>query len=105
NYCVTVTDGAGCLTSACVSINQNPPLSVSISTPSHVCPGGTAPITAVANGGQAPYTYQWNTGQSTATIVQPVGNYTVTIHDTSGFSCTATATVAISNEPTIVITS
>src|SRR6202007_1873339 len=93
NYCVMVTDGAGCIANACVSVNQNSPLSVSISNPSNVCPGGSTSITAIPNGGQAPYDYQWNTGQSTATITQPVGSYTVTIHDTSGVSCSATAVV------------
>jgi PKD repeat protein len=105
NYCVTITDGAGCVANACVSVNQNSPLSINITTPSHVCPGGVTNVTAVPSGGQAPYVYQWNTGQSTATITQPVGSYTVTIHDTSGISCTATATVSISNEPQIVIAS
>ncbi len=105
NYCVTVTDGAGCVANACVSINQNSPLNVTTSTPSNVCPGGSTSVTAIPNGGQAPYTYSWNTGQSTATITQPAGTYTVTVHDTSGVSCSATAIVTISIEPPIIITS
>jgi len=105
NYCVTVTDGNGCVANACVSVNQNAPLNLTVSNPSNVCPGGTTAVTATANGGQAPYHYLWNTGQTTATITQPAGTYTVSVYDTTGVTCTASATVTISIEPPIVITS
>lgn len=105
NYCVTVTDGNGCIANACVSINQNPPLNLTISNPSHVCPGATTNVSANVNGGQAPYSYLWNTGQNTSTVTEPAGTYTVTIHDASGANCAASATVTVSVEPPITISS
>lgn len=103
NYCVQVTDGGGCTTSACVTVTQNPPISASIGTPQNICPGAMTTITANGNGGQPPYAYLWNTGQTTQSIVQPQGNYTVTVSDATGTSCSATATVTISEEPPIVL--
>jgi len=103
NYCVNVTDGGGCTTTACVTIIQNQPIGVSIGTPQNVCPGGMATITATGTGGQPAYSYLWNTGQTTQSIVQPPGNYTVAISDVTGSSCSATATVTISQEPPIVL--
>lgn len=103
SYCCTVTDGGGCQTTACVTINQNPPVTASIGTPQNVCPGGTTTITASGGGGQAPYAYLWNTGQTTASIVQGVGTYTVTVSDATGSSCSATATVTITQAPTMTL--
>jgi large repetitive protein len=103
NYCCTVTDGGGCQTTACVTVNQNPPVTASIGTPQNVCPGGTTTITASGGGGQAPYSYLWNTGQTTASVVQPQGTYTVTVSDATGTSCSATATVTISQSPTMTL--
>lgn len=103
NYCCTVTDGGGCQSTACVTINQNPPVTASIGTPQSVCAGGTTTLTATGGGGQAPYSYLWSTGQTTSSIVQPQGTYTVTVSDVTGSNCSATATVTISQSPPIVL--
>ncbi len=99
NYCVTVTDGGGCLANACVTVNQNAPLSVSIATPGNVCPGASTTVTANPLGGQAPYNYLWSNGQGTQSITQTAGTYSVTVTDAVGGSCTATASVTITQEP------
>jgi len=103
NYCVSVTDGGGCSTTACANIIQNQPLAASISTPPVICPGAMTTITASGSGGQAPFSYAWNTGQTTQSVAQPAGNYTVVISDATGSSCSATATVNITQEAPIVL--
>ncbi|MDP1744153.1 MAG: SprB repeat-containing protein, partial [Bacteroidota bacterium] len=95
NHCVTVTDGAGCIKTACVTIVQNPQISVTIAAPQNICPGGTATVTAVGVGGQPPYSYLWSSLETTQSIVKPLGTYTVTISDITGISCSATANVTI----------
>lgn len=104
SYCVTVTDLGGCITTACVAVNQNPQISVTIAIPPDICPGGTAAVTALGTGGQAPYSYLWNTLETTQSIIKPVGTYTVTLSDIIGSSCSATANVTITEETPISTT-
>lgn len=101
SYCVTVTDGGGCIANACVVVAQNTPVTASIGTPPTVCPGASTTITAVGSGGQPPYSFLWNTGQTTPSISKPAGTYTVTLSDITGSSCSATATVTIQQETPI----
>jgi len=71
SYTVTVTDAAGCIKTATVSITQ-PPQLLAVSTQTNVTfPGGndgTASVTP--SGGTPPYTYLWNTfpAQSTSSV-------------------------------------
>ena len=95
NHCVTVTDGVGCIKTACVIIVQNPQISVTIATPQNICPGATTTVTAVGAGGQPAYSYLWSSLETTQSIVKPLGTYTVTISDITGISCSATANVTI----------
>jgi large repetitive protein len=104
NYCVTVTDAGGCISNACVTITQNTPISVTIGTPPQVCPGASATVTAVGSGGQAPYSFFWNTGQTTPSVAQPPGTYTVIISDATGSTCSSTASVTVSQETPLAIT-
>ncbi|MFY9310410.1 MAG: hypothetical protein WAQ28_15295 [Bacteroidia bacterium] len=102
NYCVTVTDGGGCVTSACATITQNPPIVINIPTPATVCNGASATATATVSGGQAPYSFSWNSGQTTQSITATAGTYTLTVTD--ALNCTNTATVTISQATALVIT-
>jgi gliding motility-associated-like protein len=97
NYCVTVTDlGSGCSDVKCVTITENPAISVSIDSENITCFGkqdGTA--TAVATGGDGSYEYMWSTFMPIQTLDGLIdGNYSVTVND--GNNCSGTATVFIS---------
>lgn len=103
-YCCTVTDAGGCITTACVTVNQNSPLSVAITNPSPVCNGAMDTVTAVPNGGQSPYTYLWSSGQTSQSIIQGAGTYSVTVTDANqNGGCTASSSAVVFNEPNFTI--
>jgi len=94
-YCITVMDAVNCGFVTCEWVG--PPLSVLVTTTSHVC-GGTAGGTATAHvsGGAAPFDYLWSNGETTASIDSlPPGTYTVTVTATNGCTATASGTVGI----------
>ncbi len=103
NYSVTVTDSRGCTASGITSITAPPPVFVSVTATSTVCPGATTGMaTAVVSGGVAPYTYAWSNGGNTVSIANlGAGIYSVTITDANG--CTATASATINQSPAITI--
>jgi gliding motility-associated-like protein len=102
SYTVTVTDAAGCIKTANVTITEPAPIVVSITKKDVACKGDlTGSATALANGGTQPYTYAWSTTpvQSTATASNlAAGNYTVTVTDLSG--CIKTGSVTITEPAT-----
>ena len=102
NYCVTVTDGGGCVISACVTVSENPELMLNVPTPQVVCNGSTATVTAMVSGGQAPYSYLWSNNQTTQSITALAGNYTVTVTDAIG--CNKSASVTISQATPLNVT-
>lgn len=96
-YCITVMDANNCGYVTCAWVG--PPISVIVTTTSHVC-GGTAggTATAVVTGGAAPFTYLWSNGETTATIdTLAPGTYTVTVTATNGCTATASGTVSLAN--------
>jgi gliding motility-associated-like protein len=106
SYTVTVTDLNSCTATAAVTITEPPALTVSISAQTNVsCNGGTnGAATAAVNGGAPGYSYSWNTspaqtGASASGI--PAGSYTITVSDLN--SCTATATVSITEPPALTV--
>lgn len=101
NYCITATDGAGCIATACVQVTENPALSVSASPPSNVCYGTSATVNAFVTGGSAPYSYAWSNGQNTQSITAMAGNYVIVVTDIMG--CTSSANVTISQAAVINI--
>ena len=84
NYCVTVTDAAGCSSTACYNYTSNCNLVGVISYDSLA-----NTLSAVATLGQPPYTYSWTNG-STQPVISPViaGNYCVMITDAQGCNFT-----------------
>ena len=103
-YCVTVTDGAGCTTSGCISVIQTNVLSASSILSSYscsmisctgVCDGG---IDITVIGGIAPFTYVW-TGPDGFTYDEQdatnlcVGTYELTITDSVGCAYSNTYTL------------
>jgi gliding motility-associated-like protein len=98
-YCVTITDAAGCMDSACVTLTQPTAIIPTIDTTINVsCFGdSTGAATVSAAGGVAPYIYRWDaaTGnQTTPTAIGlAAGSYTVTVIDANG--CQGAAVVVV----------
>lgn len=81
-YCVTVTDAEGCVSSDCYPS----PASCDVYIATNPASNG---LTAVASG-LAPFSYQWNNGQTSETILPNApGLYCVTITGADG--CTASS--------------
>ncbi len=96
NYCCQVTDGGGCISSSCVNVIQNTPITIYIPQPPTICNGAATTVNAFVSGGQASYSYSWSNGQIGQTLTAQAGNYALTVTD--GLGCVATATVAIIQE-------
>ncbi len=86
-YNVTITDQAGCISTASIVVVQ--PTAVQILMPSAqtVCSGISTTLTPQVNGGTTPYQYTWSNGNtSNAIIIAPTasGQYSVTVTDGNG---------------------
>jgi gliding motility-associated-like protein len=102
-YTASVTDQAGCIASASVSITEPTALTVNIVPTQPKCfgalNGGGA---AAAVGGTPSYTYAWTSTGGNASTSNPLGagNYGLTVTDGNG--CVATASMALVNPPAMV---
>ncbi len=98
NYICVVTDANGCQVAVPVTINENPPLSISETHTNVTCNGGSdGVISASVSGGTPNYTYSWNTTppQNTPTANNlPAGTYTLTVTDARGCQATLTETIS-----------
>jgi len=88
NYTVTVTDNAGCIKTATVTIIQPTAIVVTVTKTDVKCRGElTGTATASASGGKPPYTYAWFTTpiQAAATAINlGAGTYSVAVFDSLG---------------------
>ncbi|MBI1224399.1 MAG: T9SS type A sorting domain-containing protein [Bacteroidetes bacterium] len=87
NYTVTVTDGAGCTSTASFDI-QSPgsimPV-VNVTNASNMTSSDGSVIISGVNGGGGPFSFQWNNGATTQSLMNvPPGDYVVTITDGVG---------------------
>jgi gliding motility-associated-like protein len=97
-HTIIVTDAAGCVSSANVSINQPSPIVSAITATVNVscylgCNGQAA---VTATGGTTPYTYLWNDAAAQTTQNATglcAGSYTVTVTDSLGCSTNSVATI------------
>jgi len=102
-YTVNVTDASGCVSSSTTTVGQGPAPGTLATVSSNVsCLGGNnGSATANMNGGQQPYTYLWSNGQTTTTILNlSAGTYSVQVTTNNG--CISTATVVITQPPTML---
>lgn len=105
-YTGTVTDGQGCNETIDITIIDQNSMLVTTTQVNVSCNGGASgSATATGSGGTAPYYYLWNTvpSQNGATATGlTIGSYTVTAVDAN--SCSATATVIITQADVFVTT-
>jgi|GEM_PF-997125 len=106
-YTVVSQDVNGCESSDSVLVTVYPPLAVTASTNDSICPGGAAPVSAVASGGDGgTYTYSWSPAaglvnpNAAMTSASPTvtTTYVVTVSDQCG-SPVATSSVVITVLP------
>ncbi|MGI6320757.1 MAG: PKD domain-containing protein [Bacteroidales bacterium] len=105
SYTVTVTDEAGCSTTATYVVNNTsgPELS-STSFTNATCSNNNGSATINVSGGTNPISYQWNTtpAQTTNTASNlEAGTYVVTVTDGTGCTITSTYTISDLAGPTI----
>ncbi|MGR3810203.1 beta strand repeat-containing protein [Jiulongibacter sp. NS-SX5] len=106
-YSVTVTDANSCTATASVTITEPTALVASISGSTNLTcnQSGDGAITLQVSGGTvgSGYTYSWSNSASTKDLsLLAAGTYSVTVTDAN--SCTATASVTIT-EPTLLVAS
>ncbi len=101
-YSVTVTDAAGCVSSASGTVSdEGGNISVSVSTTNADCGADNGSATATASSGTAPYTYLWSNGATSESISDlGIGTYSVTVTDASGCTGEASGTVEGTDAPT-----
>jgi large repetitive protein len=95
-YALTVTDSKGCIMINSVTITEPPPITITSTTDTVKCNGGSnGSVSVVVSGGTPGYTYLWSPGgQTTQNIIGLVaGTYTVTVTDTN--SCVMAHTVVV----------
>jgi PKD repeat protein len=100
SFTVTVTDAAGCTTTASTTVAGTNAPSATTTTTTASCNTNSGSATVVATGGIAPYSYLWSNGQ-TSDVASGVaaGTYTVTVTDAAGCTTTASAIVQGSSLP------
>ncbi len=102
SYSVTVTDIAGCISSAMVYVEVSNPLT-NAGSDDTICIMANTTLSASAAGGYTPYQYLWSNQATTQQItVGPVINTQYTVTLTDRFNCTATdqVNVLVSNPVT-----
>ena len=105
-YTFTVTNSAGCTSSASASaiVNTQPTIpTITLTGSTLICQGQTDTVNASGGG-----TYLWSTGATTATIhdtPNATTNYIVTVTNAAGCSATNNYQVTVNELPTVSLTS
>lgn len=100
NYIVTIRDANNCQVVVNTTINEPPPIILTVNTTDEMC-NGDCQGTAKANvsGGTGPYTYSWAPGGATTDSISGLcaNNYTVTVTDANG--CVAIGNGSVNTPP------
>lgn len=90
NYCVTVTDSAGCTAQYCEVVTEPAQLSITFMAVDASCYGACdGSATVIPNGGVVPYSYNWNGISGTGTTTTQAtglcaGTYNLEVTDANG---------------------
>lgn len=103
-YTVQVLDANNCSLSQTYTITQPGSYTLSTTTSSILCHGGTGSASVSVTGGAGSYTYTWNPSGGNASNASGLvaGNYTVTITDAN--NCPATETLTITQPTSLTAT-
>lgn len=96
NYSLTIIDSLGCTITRYFTINEPPPLQLTLSAQHVGCNGSLGSATAAVSGGTPGYTYTWNTiPVQTGPVAMDLsgGNYAVTVRDAN--NCRKTGNVLV----------
>jgi len=99
-YYVTITDGNGCSVIDSANVTQPPGIGISTTVTEVICSAGMndGAIAVTVQFGNPAYQYLWNDGTTTLNRSNlTTGNYTLTVTD--AINCTATASVAVTQQP------
>ncbi|MCZ7555975.1 MAG: hypothetical protein M5R41_06185 [Bacteroidia bacterium] len=94
-YTFTVTDANNCSAIASVTVTGTPAVSVTATATPITCGGGSSTVTVSATGGTPPYT-------GTGVFSRGAGTYTFIVTDAA--NCAGSATVTITEPPTLLAT-
>jgi len=105
SYTVTVTDNDLCTATASITLTQPNILTANISASTNInCNGAaTGNSTVTASGGTTPYTYLWSPSGGSAPIASNLSAGTYTINVTDGNSCSATASVRLTQPALLTV--
>ncbi|MBL7754730.1 MAG: SprB repeat-containing protein, partial [Chitinophagaceae bacterium] len=100
-YTISIKDANNCTGSTTITITEPNLLTLSLSSGSILCFGGSTSISSTALGGTPSYQYSINGGsyQSGSGFTATAGSYTVTVKDAN--NCTASSVLAIT-QPTLL---
>lgn len=105
DYSVNVMDANGCEKKILATINQPPPLVISLDNVKDILCQGDAlgAIDISVTGGKEPYTFNWSNGATTQNVANvKAGEYTVTVKDQNGNEKSLSTTIT---EPTPLVVS
>ena len=103
-YMVTVVDAGGCSASRTVTVATINTLVLNTGSSDASCGQNNGFATVSVSGGSGNYTYHWSNNRSNAVdSLVGAGSYNVTVTDATN-GCTATASVAVGNITSIVVT-
>ncbi|HXB39718.1 MAG TPA: PKD domain-containing protein [Bacteroidia bacterium] len=105
NYTISISDANGCTKNATVNVAQSISFTISVTSTSVSCNGGTnGTASANVTGGTGPFTYSWSpTGGTTSNASNlPSGNYSVSVTDGSG--CSGSASISVSQPTPLLVT-
>lgn len=97
NYCVTVTNFAGCTAVNCVTVTETNNIPVNIIGNLEICPGEQTTLDVDGNFDS----YLWDNGSTDPSITVGEGTYCVTV--TNGNGCTGEACVTVTETDNILV--
>ena len=106
NYNVVIKDGNGCQGTNTSTVTNTGGFTPTISSNQTICFGNSATITSSGAGSGGTYTWDGGLGTGATQVASPASTTTYTVTMVDGNTCTETAsvTITVETEPTVIIT-